>query len=87
MSGWTAADKFHDNLKEAMQPYQGKQLKTAEINKILQGAAGTSQHARVIQPLDHCKNEKKFGACSCAQTDKAIFEHVHRGVFLVRTAN
>lgn len=84
MSGWTTASRFHDDLKEAMQPYQGKQLKTAEITKILQGVPSMAQNARFIQPPDHCKNQKNYGACSCAKTDKAIFEQLQRGLFLVR---
>jgi predicted unusual protein kinase regulating ubiquinone biosynthesis (AarF/ABC1/UbiB family) len=85
MSGWTmTSSRFHDDLKEAMQPYQGKQLKTAEISKILQGLPGLAQNARFIQPADHCRNVKNFGACTCAHTDKAIFDKLQRGLFHVR---
>lgn len=85
MSGWTTtASRFHDDLKEAMKPYQGKQLTTAEIGKILKSAPGLAQNARFIQPPDHCSNHKNYGACTCAHTDKAIFEQLQRGFFKVR---
>ena len=85
MHGWTTtASKYHDDLKQAMIPYQGKQLKTAEINKILKDAPGLAQHARLIQPPDHCSNVKNYGACSCAHTDEAIFDQLQKGLFLVR---
>lgn len=85
MRAWTTmASRFHDELNEAMIPYRGKQLKTAEINKILKDAPGLAQHARLIQPSDHCSNVKNYGACTCAHTDKAIFEQLQRGFFSVR---
>ncbi len=85
MHGWTTtASRFHDALKEAMIPYQGKQLKTDEISKILKSIPGLAQNARFIQPPDHCRNHKNYGACTCAHTDKAIFEQLQRGLFYVR---
>jgi hypothetical protein len=85
MTGWTTtASRFHDDLKQAMIPYQGKQLKTAEIYEILKGVPSLAQNARFIQPPDHCRNVKNFGACTCAHTDKAIFDQLQKGVFLVR---
>lgn len=85
MGGWTmTSSRFHDELKQAMEPYQGKQLTTAEINNILKSVPGLSQNARFIQPPDHCKNVKNFGACTCAPTDKAIFDKLQRGLFYVR---
>lgn len=85
MSGWTTtASRFHDDLKEAMIPYQGKQLTTAEISNILKGVPSLAQNARFIQPPDHCSNVKNYGACMCAHTDKAIFEQLQRGFFHVR---
>jgi len=85
MRGWaTIASRFHDDLRQAMIPYKGKQLKTAEINTILKDVPGLVQNARLIQPADHCRNVKNFGACSCAHTDKAIFEKLQRGLFYVR---
>jgi hypothetical protein len=88
MSGWTTtASRFHDDLKQAMIPYQGKQLTTAEINSILKSFPGLVQNARFIQPADHCRNVKNFGACACAHTDKAIFDQLQRGLFSVRAVD
>jgi hypothetical protein len=85
MCGWTTiASRFHDDLKRAMIPYKGKQLKTAEINNILKDVPGLAQNVRLIQPPDHCRNVKNFGACTCAHTDKAIFEKLQKGLFYVR---
>ncbi len=87
MGGWTTtASRFHDELKQAMIPYRGKQLATAEISNILKSLPGLAQHARFIQPADHCRNVKNFGACTCAHTDKAIFDKLQRGLFYVREA-
>jgi hypothetical protein len=85
MSGWTStASRFHDELKQAMSPYQGKKLTTAEISNILKSVSSFAQHARFIQATDHCRNVKNFGACACAHTDKAIFDKLQRGLFFVR---
>jgi hypothetical protein len=85
MSGWTmTSSRFHDELKKAMLPYQGKQLTSAEINNILKSVSGLAQSAKFIQSTDHCRNVKNFGACTCANTDKAIFDKLQRGLFYVR---
>jgi hypothetical protein len=85
MSVWTmTSSRFHDELKRAMMPYQGKQLATAQINNILKSVPGLAQNARFIQPADHCRNVKNFGACTCAHSDKAIFEKLQKGLFHVR---
>jgi hypothetical protein len=83
--GWTnTVSRFHDGLKCAMTPYQGKQLKTSEISEIIRNSPNLAHNAQFIQPPDHCSNHKNKGACTCARTEGAIFEQLRRGWYYVR---
>lgn len=85
MNGWTkTASRFHDDLKQAMNTYQGKQLKTSDIGEIIKNIPNLAHYAQLIQPPDHCSNHKNNGACTCAFTDGAIFEQLRRGLYYVR---
>jgi len=82
MSG--SGNKFHEELKQAMVPYQGKKLKTSEIVEIVRNNPSLARNAQLIQPPDHCSNNKNYGACKCARTGDAIFEQLGRGLYHVR---
>ena len=85
MSGWsTSVSRFHEGLTRAMKPYQGRNLKTAEINDILKRDPELSHDAQFIQPPDHCIDCTNKGACVCAETERAIFKQLGRGWYYVR---
>jgi hypothetical protein len=87
MNGWTAtATRLHDDLKNAMKPYQGRELTTAKIANIAKSNPSLAQDAQLIQPSDHCSNHTNNGACTCALTDRAIFDRLRRGLYYVRNA-
>lgn len=87
MNGWTkTVSRFHNDLKVAMEPYQGKQLKTCEIAKIILDTPILAHNSQFIYPSDHCINYTNKGACLCALQGegKPIFEKIKRGLYLVR---
>lgn len=85
MNGWKKTSaKFHDDLKQAMKAYRGRELKTSEINDIIKNNQTLSSNAQFIQPPDHCSNHTNKGACYCAMTEQAIFKKIRHGVYLVR---
>ena len=85
MSGWTkTASRFHDDLKHAMEPHQGTQLKTFEIGEIIKNIPNLADDVQYIQPPDHCINHTNGGACTCALKGEAIFEQLQRGLYYVR---
>lgn len=87
MNGWTAfATRLHDDLKQAMRPYQGRELTTSKIANIVKSILSLAQNAQFIQPSDHCSNHTNKGACTCALTDRAIFDRLRRGLYYVRNA-
>ena len=87
MNGWTkTVSRFHNGLKLAMEPYQGRQLRTNEIAKIVLDTPSLAHDAPFIFPSDHCINHTNKGACVCALHGEGepIFEKIKRGLFLVR---
>ena len=57
MSDWSiSVSKFHGGLKRAMKAYQGKDLKTAQINEIVKGDLDLSHDPQFNQRPDHCIN-------------------------------
>ena len=90
MNGWTkTVSKFHNDLKLAMEPYQGRQLRTNEIAKIVLETPILAHDAQFIFPSDHCINHKNKGACVCALYGEGepIFELIRRGLYLVRNSS
>lgn len=84
-SGWRAvAAKFHEDLRRAVAEYKGVVLKAYEVNAIARLHPSMAKDAQFIQASDHCVNHTNDGACDCALTDKAIFERVGHGEYLVR---
>lgn len=87
LNGWTAtATRLHDGLKQAMKPYQGGELTTSRIADIVKSIPRLVHNAQFIQPSDHCSNHTNKGACTCALTDRAIFDRLRRGLYYVRNA-
>lgn len=87
MNGWTKnVSRFHNNLNSAMEPYQGRQLMTREIAKIIIDSPILAHDAQFIFPSDHCINHTNKGACVCALhgDGEPIFEKIKRGIYLVR---
>ena len=87
MSGWTkTVSRFHNDLKLVMEPYQGRQLRTNEIAKIVLDTPTLAHDAQFIFPSDHCINHTNKGACVCALHGEGepIFEKIKHGLFLVR---
>jgi hypothetical protein len=79
------AAQWHEPLLNAMVGFKGTKMTTAEINKVIGKIPNIGNSAQFIQPSDHCLNSTNRGACSCAETDGAIFEKLHRGLYLVRS--
>jgi hypothetical protein len=85
LTGWTAtATRLHDDLKQAMKPYQGRELTTSKIADIVKSIPRLAHNAQFIQPSDHCSNHTNNGPCTCALTDRAIFDRLRRGLYYVR---
>ncbi len=84
-SGWRSlATKYHDDLQRAVAKYKGKVLKTSEVADIVRAVPSLAKDAQFVYPSDHCINRTNGGACDCAMTDRALFEHVQRGEYRVR---
>ena len=84
-SGWTnAADRCHTLLLRAVAGRQGAVMRTSEIRSLVDKVPGVGADAQFAQPPDHCVNIRNAGACECAETDRSLFKHVRRGVYLVR---
>lgn len=87
MNGWTkSVSKFHNDLELAMKPYQGMELETSKIAKIIIDTPNLAHDAKFIFPSDHCINHTNKGACVCALLGEGepIFEKIKRGLYLVR---
>jgi hypothetical protein len=85
MSDWRDVSvQFHDELKKAMARHSGQALKTSQIKRIVEGTPSLAEDAQFLYPSDHCINHTNKGACYCAETEKAIFEKVKRGLYCVR---
>ncbi|MDQ5909957.1 MAG: hypothetical protein QG599_2052 [Pseudomonadota bacterium] len=87
MNGWTkTVSRFHNDLKVAMEPYQGRQLRTHEIAKITFNTPNLTHDSQFIYPSDHCINHTNKGSCFCVLHGEGepIFEKIKRGLYLVR---
>lgn len=83
-SGWRAvATKYHDELAKTMAVHGGRIMATSEINDIVAHHPILARDERWVYPSDHCVNHTNKGACTCAETEAAIFEKVRRGVYRV----
>lgn len=78
------ATQWHEPLLNAMAGFKGSKMTTAKINEVIGKIPSVGNSAKFIQPSDHCLNITNRGACSCAETDGAIFEQIYRGLYLVR---
>ena len=82
--GWKKlASKFHDKLEEVMAPHKNKILFTSRIKEIIENTPDFRGQEKWIQPSDHCKNHTNKGACSCAETDNALFEQIAIGKYRI----
>lgn len=77
------AERWHDSLERAIAKHRNT-YETAEINKLVEGIPGIGNNAQFIQPSDHCVNVTNEGACTCAKTNRALFEQVRRGEYVIR---
>jgi hypothetical protein len=85
ISRWTTTSaRFHDDLKNAMQSHQGRELETSDIRKLIKKEPTLAHNVQLIYPSDHCINHTNKGACSCAQTDGAIFMRLRKGLYRIR---
>ena len=76
--------KYHKKLSEAMSPHRGKVLMNPEIRKILFTSYPELKiKEEWILPSDHCRNHTNKGACYCSMSDKAIFDRIGWGKYLV----
>jgi hypothetical protein len=76
--------KYHKKLSEAMSPYRGRELTNPEIRIILFASYPELKIKEDwILPSDHCRNHTNDGACYCSMSDKAIFDRIGRGKYLV----
>ena len=75
--------KIHEQLERIFQARKGAVLTTAEIKRLYKAQY---DHPDVdwVQPSDHSTNMTNKGACFCAQTKRALFERIRRGVYRVR---
>jgi hypothetical protein len=84
-SGWRdVASRYHEDLRRAVANRKGEVLKTSEVAAIVREVPSIGKAAQFVYPSDHCVNHTNEGACSCAMTDRALFERVRRGEFRVR---
>jgi hypothetical protein len=77
--------EFHDDLMKAMMPYQNQTLETSRIRRIIDNVQAFQGREQWIYPSDHCINHTNEGACYCAETERAIFKRVRRGLYSVRS--
>jgi hypothetical protein len=76
--------KYHEKLSEAMSSHRGQVLTIPGIKRILfTFFPEIEANEDWILPSDHCRNHTNKGACYCSMSDKAIFERVERGKYLV----
>jgi hypothetical protein len=84
-SDWSSvAEKWHNSLRVIVANHRNDEMRTAEINRLLEKIPGVGNNAQFIQPSDHCLNVTNEGACSCAKTDRSLFEQIRRGVYRIR---
>lgn len=83
---WTEeATKYHERLAVAMRPHADETLSNEKITKILMKKyPELREKSDWILPSDHCINHTNKGACQCSMSEKAIFERVGVGKYLVR---
>jgi hypothetical protein len=83
MSFTPTVSRYHDVLAAAVRPFRGRELTTAEIAAIVAMIPDLQNDQAWIQPSDHCRNHINEGACECAKSNRALFEKVERGRYLV----
>ncbi|MCC6683418.1 MAG: hypothetical protein IT445_21185 [Phycisphaeraceae bacterium] len=71
----------HEMFASALRNYRGKTLRTAEIERIVLQAFPNFTRGSLL-PNDHGQGNK--GSCSCAGTNRRIFDKVQTGLYLVR---
>lgn len=72
----------HEKFVEALKDKVGQTLSTSEIIKIIMERFGKGVNPGSILPNDHAKGNNS--ACSCAGTDKRIFDKAGHGLYTVR---
>jgi len=74
--------KFHDEIKLLMARHKGKEYRFTKLREIFQ-AEYPNLNADWFLPSDHCINHKCKGSCDCSMTDRALFERVGYGKYVV----
>jgi hypothetical protein len=77
-------EKWHEPLRQAIMSHRNVEMRTEEINKVIEMIPDVENDAQFIQPSDHSLNITNEGACPCAKTDRALFVQIRRGHYLVR---
>ena len=84
MSWKESVSKYHDYLKQAMEPYRGQEFEKKAITKILlEKFPELERTSSMIYPSDHSINHSNEGACRCALSEYAIFERLGWGKYRV----
>jgi len=75
---------WHTHIAEAMRPFQGNNMSSTEINKIVRSSYPNERNKKV--PIfDHYITEDGTAYCSfCNDPSKAIFEKVNKQLYHVR---
>ena len=71
----------HDRFEKMFKDKSGQTLKTAEIKKILKKRFLDMNEGSML-PNDHAEGNKS--PCSCAGTERKIFNRIERGLYSVR---
>lgn len=71
----------HDMIATAIKDYRGKILETSEIKKIVLSAFPIFTEGSIL-PNDHALGNKS--CCSCAGTERRIFDRIEPKKYLVR---
>ena len=71
----------HDMLVAALRRYRGKTLSTSEIKRITLKAFTQFSEGSLL-PNDHAEGNKC--PCSCAGTNRRIFDKIKTGLYRVR---
>lgn len=76
--------EYHDRIGRAVASFRGQEIKQSEILKAY--AANFPERADDLQWIfgaDHSRNHTNRGPCECSATDRALFERVRHGRYLV----
>ena len=76
--------KLHNRLAQVVGPLRGRLVRKADIHLAwISIFPELEDELQWIILSDHCINKTNEGACLCAVTELALFEHIERGVYRV----